>query len=69
MFKYQFRWDVVSGSADFLLMVVAEDLDAYSDLLTRKLHRLPGARQVQSSFSLQEFRRFDDLPIPAPAAP
>jgi len=49
--------------------VVAEDLDAYSDLLTRKLHRLPGARQVHSSFSLQEFRRFDDLPIPAPAAP
>jgi hypothetical protein len=34
-------------------------------LLTTRLHRLPGARQVQSSFSLQEFRRFDDLPIPA----
>lgn len=57
----------ITGNADFLLMVVAEDLDAYSTLLTLKLHRLPGVRQVQSSFSLQEFRRFDDLPIPAPA--
>ena len=55
----------ITGNADFLLMVVAEDLDAYSELLTTRLHRLPGARQVQSSFSLQEFRRFDDLPIPA----
>ncbi|MDM0031506.1 Lrp/AsnC family transcriptional regulator [Variovorax sp. J22P271] len=54
----------MSGNADFLLMVVAEDLDAYSALLTTRLQRLPGARQVQSSFSLQEFRRFDDLPIP-----
>lgn len=58
----------ITGTADFLLMVVAEDLDAYSNLLTSKLHRLPGVRQVQSSFSLQEFRRFDDLPIPAPGS-
>jgi Lrp/AsnC family leucine-responsive transcriptional regulator len=55
----------ITGSADFLLMVVAEDLDSYSDLLQRKLHRLPGVKQVQTSFSLQEFKRFDELPIPA----
>lgn len=55
----------VTGAADFLLMVVAEDLDTYSELLQRKLHRLPGVKQVQTSFSLQEFKRFDDLPIPA----
>ena len=59
----------ITGNADFLLMVVAEDLDAYSELLTTRLHRLPGARQVQTSFSLQEFRRFDELPIPASATP
>jgi Lrp/AsnC family leucine-responsive transcriptional regulator len=55
----------VTGAADFLLMVVAEDLDAYSDLLQRTLHRLPGVRQVQTSFSIQEFKSFDSLPIPA----
>src|SRR5690349_14861877 len=31
----------ITGNADFLLMVVAEDLDAYSELLTTRLHRLP----------------------------
>ncbi|SEB11107.1 Lrp/AsnC family transcriptional regulator [Variovorax sp. YR216] len=55
----------ITGSADFLLMVIANDLDAYSELLQSKLHRLPGVRHVQTSFSLQEFKRFDDVPIPA----
>ncbi len=53
-----------TGSADFLLMVVAEDLDAYSALLQGKLHRLPGVRQVQSSISLREFKGFGALPVP-----
>lgn len=55
----------ITGSADFLLMVIAKDLDVYSELLQKKLHRLPGVRQVQTSFSLQEFKRYDDLPIPS----
>ncbi len=55
----------ITGSADFLLMVIAKDLDAYSELLQSKLHRLPGVRHVQTSFSLQEFKRFDDVPIPS----
>ena len=46
----------ISGPADFMLVVVAKDLDAYSDLLQRKLHRLPGVRNVQTNFSLQEFK-------------
>lgn len=59
----------ITGTADFLLMVVARDLDAYSELLQSKLHRLPGVKQVQTNFSLQEFKRFDDLPIPAEGGP
>jgi len=58
----------VTGAADFLLMVVAPDLDAYSALLQRRLHRLPGVRQVQTSFSLEEFRGFESLPIPGTPA-
>ncbi len=54
----------VTGNADFLLMVVAKDLDAYSELLQHRLHRLPGVKQVQTSFSVQEFKGFNDLPIP-----
>lgn len=55
----------IAGPADFLLMVVAKDLDSYSELLQRKLHRLPGVRQAQTSFSLQEFKGLNELPIPA----
>src|SRR5450830_1785776 len=47
---------------------VAPDLDAYSALLQRRLHRLPGVRQVQTSFSLEEFRGFESLPIPGTPA-
>ena len=54
----------IAGPADFLLMVVAKDLDSYSELLQRKLHRLPGVRQAQTSFSLQEFKGLNELPIP-----
>ena len=59
----------IAGPADFLLMVVAKDLDSYSELLQRKLHRLPGVRQAQTSFSLQEFKGLHELPIPAMASP
>jgi DNA-binding Lrp family transcriptional regulator len=54
----------ISGPEDFILAVVAKDLDAYSTLLQKKIHRLPGVRQVRTCFSLQEFAR-GGLPIPA----
>lgn len=55
----------ISGPADFLLAVVARDLDDYSSLLQQKLHRLPGVRHVQSHFSLQEFKgQLGALPVP-----
>ncbi|MBS0343195.1 MAG: Lrp/AsnC family transcriptional regulator [Proteobacteria bacterium] len=55
----------ITGAADFLLMVLAEDLESYSTLLQTRLHRLPGVRQVQTSFSINEFRPLGDLPIPS----
>lgn len=55
----------IAGPEDFLLVVVARDLDGYSDLLQRRLHRLPGVRHVQTYFSLQEFKgRIGSLPLP-----
>jgi Lrp/AsnC family leucine-responsive transcriptional regulator len=55
----------ISGPADFLLVVVARDLDAYSELLQRHLHRLPGVRHVQTHFSLQDFKgHLGGLPVP-----
>jgi Lrp/AsnC family leucine-responsive transcriptional regulator len=55
----------ISGQADYLVGMVARDLDHYSELLQKKLHRLPGVRQVQSHFSLQEFKgQMAHLPVP-----
>ncbi len=55
----------ISGPEDFLLVVVARDLDAYSELLQRRLHRLPGVRHVRTHFSLQEFKgQVGGLPVP-----
>jgi len=56
----------ISGPEDFMLVVVARDLDDYSQLLQNRLHRLPGVRRVHSYFSLQEFKgRVGGQPVPA----
>lgn len=56
----------ISGPEDFVLVVVAPDLQAYSALLQSRLHRLPGVRHVHTYFSLQEFKgELGALPIPA----
>lgn len=54
----------VSGPEDFVLVVVAQDLDAYSSLMQHKLRRLPGVKLVRTSFSLQEVKALQGMPIP-----
>lgn len=54
----------VSGPEDFVLVVVAQDLDAYSSLMQHKLRRLPGVKLVRTSFSLQEVKPPHGMPIP-----
>lgn len=55
----------ISGPHDFILVVVAPDLQAYSVLLQSKLHRLPRVLHVHTYFSLQEFKgAVGPLPIP-----
>ncbi|TDP72581.1 Lrp/AsnC family transcriptional regulator [Roseateles toxinivorans] len=54
----------VSGPEDFVLVVVAQDLDAYSALMQTKLRRLPGVKMVRTSFSMQEVKALQGMPIP-----
>lgn len=54
----------VSGPEDFVLLVLAQDLDAYSTLMQHKLRRLPGVKLVRTSFSLQEVKALNGVPIP-----
>lgn len=46
----------MSGPEDFLLLVVAKDLDDYSNTLLGKLRSLPGVKSIRTSFSLKAIK-------------
>ena len=52
-----------AGSYDFLLRVVARDIDAFSSLLQNVLLKLPGVHDMRSSFVLESVKDTTALPI------
>lgn len=52
-----------TGDADFLLQVVAKDLDDYSRFVDRELRKLPGVSGIRSSISLRELKSSSRLPV------
>ncbi|CAO3359514.1 Lrp/AsnC family transcriptional regulator [Azospirillum melinis] len=52
-----------TGEADFLLVVVARDLDDYSGFVDRVLRKLPGVASIRSNLSLREMKETNRLPI------
>ena len=46
----------IGGDADFLLQVVAADMDAYADFAMSVIRRLPGIKEMQSMFVLKEIK-------------
>ena len=46
----------IGGDADFLLQVVARDLDSYADFAMSVVRRLPGIKEMQSMFVLKEIK-------------
>jgi Lrp/AsnC family transcriptional regulator, leucine-responsive regulatory protein len=54
----------VSGSADYVLQVVARDLDDYGTFMRDELRSLPGVTSVESSLSLREIKANGGLPLP-----
>ncbi len=54
---------LMAGSADYLLKIVAEDTEDFARIHRRFLTRLPGVRQMQSSFALREVVRTTALPV------
>tara|TARA_Y100000746_G_scaffold231932_1_gene247132 strand:- start:1338 stop:1799 length:462 start_codon:yes stop_codon:yes gene_type:complete len=55
--------NLMAGSSDYLLKVVAEDTDDFARLHRQFLSRLPGVAKVQSSFSLKTVCKGTVLPI------
>ena len=54
---------VLMGSVDFLLRIVAADIDAYEQFFFEKLSKLPGVQEVTSSIALSEIKHTTELPI------
>ncbi|MBY0509234.1 MAG: Lrp/AsnC family transcriptional regulator [Rhodospirillaceae bacterium] len=54
---------LMTGALDFLLDVVATDLDAYAEFTTKGLIGLPGVKEIRSSFVLKEIDGSGHLPL------
>lgn len=54
---------LLTGDADYLLRVVAPDLEAYSRFVTETLMRLPGVASIRSGVVLAEIKTGQPLPL------
>ena len=54
----------VSGRYDFLLRVVASDLESFGRFARDTIRALPGVKEMYSSFSLSEIKREAGVPLP-----
>jgi Lrp/AsnC family transcriptional regulator, leucine-responsive regulatory protein len=54
---------ITAGQFDFLLRVVARDMDAYSALTQNVLLQLPGVQDMRSSFVLEAIKDTTAMPL------
>jgi len=54
-----------TGADDFLLIVVARDLNDYSAFVDSTLRCLPGVTSIRSNLSLKEMKASSKLPVPS----
>lgn len=54
---------VLMGSVDFLLRIVAPDIEAYERLFFNRLSQLPGVQEVNSIVALSEIKSTTALPL------
>lgn len=60
---------MLMGDIDFLLQVIARDIDAYLTLLREELSRLPGVRGIDSRVVVEEAKNSPLLPLAELPAP
>ncbi|MFC3108966.1 Lrp/AsnC family transcriptional regulator [Undibacterium arcticum] len=53
----------ITGAADYLLQVVAEDLDSYGEFVELVLRAMPGVTSIHSSLALREIKSSSRLPV------
>lgn len=54
----------MSGGHDYIMKVLARDIDHFSELVMQEVLKYPGVRHVESSFSLGEIKHSRALPMP-----
>ncbi|GAA6180680.1 MULTISPECIES: Lrp/AsnC family transcriptional regulator [unclassified Shimia] len=54
---------LLTGSRDFLLRVVASDLEAFDAFLQHRLMKVKGVRTIRSNFALRALVQRDVLPV------
>ena len=59
----------VSGDADYLLRIVAPDLQAFSELMMKRVLRLPGVAHIKTNIALQRVKQTHVLPLDHIAQP
>lgn len=53
----------VTGEADYVLTVLATDLESYGDFIEEVLRRQPGVASIQSSLALREIKSVTRIPV------
>ena len=59
----------VSGDADYFLRIVAPDLNAFSELMMKRLLRLPGVAHIKTNIAMQKVKQTHVLPLDHIAQP
>lgn len=53
----------ISGGGDYILQVVARDMDGFADVALKKLARLPGVKDSSSNFVLSTMKQAAGWPL------
>lgn len=54
---------VMMGTVDFMLRIVAADIEAYERFFFEKLSQLPGVQEINSTVALSEIKSTTALPV------
>jgi len=54
---------LMTGQRDYLMRIVARDLEAYEQFLKEKLTRLDGIASIETSFALGQVKHSEALPL------
>jgi len=57
----------MSGSHDFLLKVLAHNMDHFSELSMQRILKFPGVKNMESNFSLLAIKHSQAMPLSAPS--